>query len=111
MCKLRNTFRHRRRLNYERKLFVSEKNVNNLPVRRKDFGLCNLDEDLRSFRVTVRRCRIVDATKVLVRLQPSLFVNVPSVFRIFELRTNVPGETGHPLCRCHERDSLIVFRL
>ena len=111
MCKLRDTFWHRRRLNHERKLFVSEKNVNNLPVRRKDFGLCNLDEDLRSLGVAVCRRRVVDATKILVRLEPSLLVNVPPVFRIFELRTNVSGETGHPLRRFDEGDGLIVFRL
>ena len=50
VSKLRDAFGHRRRLNYERKLLVSKKNVNNLTVRRKDFGLCNLDEDLRPFR-------------------------------------------------------------
>ena len=68
MCKLRDAFWHRRRLNYERKLFVSEENVNNLPVRRKHFGLCNFDEDLRPFGIAILCRRIVDATKVFVRL-------------------------------------------
>ena len=111
MCKLFNTLWHRCGLDDKRKLFVGKKNVNNLTISRKNFGFGNLDKDLRTLRIPILRCRVIDTTKVLVRLQPALLVNVPTVLRIFKLGSNVSSQPRHLFTGALYRKNCIVSRL